>query len=98
MEILSICIVKFEVENFENLRSNTKVVKHCTEKECIYTANKHMLLFVQNKSSARWVGRWMDGWVGGWMEVIAGLRIAYRKSKMSELFNFDWPFLLFVFI
>ena len=46
---------------------------HCTEEECIYTANHHKFIFCAKKSGA--------GWMGGWMDGRAGLRIAYSNEK-----------------
>ena len=50
---------------------------NCPEEERIYTENYHMLIFVQKKSGA--------GWIGGWVDGRAGLRIAYSNQQMYQL-------------
>ena len=68
--------MKYEVENFEHLRSNiivhNRVVYNCTEEECIYVANQHLLIFCAKNSGAGGVDGWVNGWMGGWMDGIAG--------------------------
>ena len=33
-------------------------LSYCTEKECIYTSNQHMLSLCAKKSGAGWMGGW----------------------------------------
>ena len=49
----------------------------CTEEECVYIANQHMLIFCAKNSGAGCKDGWMDGWKGG----KAGLRIASSNKK-----------------
>ena len=70
-------IIKLKVEHLEQLCNKVWGYKiwafvfiywillniiYCTEEECNYTANQHMLIFYAQKSGAGW----MDGWKGGW--------------------------------
>ena len=64
---MSICAVKFEVENFDHLCleliKSICIVKH------IYTVIWHALLFVQKSMTLDgWMGGWVDGWMGGWLD------------------------------
>ena len=59
LKILSICVLKFEVDNFfEHLRSNTRVNKNYIEVD-----NFEHLRSRAKKSGAGWVDEWEDGWV-----------------------------------
>ena len=69
----------FEVENYEHLHLNTRIVWHCTKEEPIFTTSQHMLIFSAKKSSAGLVG----GWVDGWMDVKAGLRFVYSNQNFQ---------------
>ena len=64
-------IVKFEVENFQHLRSNTRV----NRKDGICC----------KKSSPGGMGGWMVGWMGGWSELKDVLRIAHSNTKWDGL-------------
>ena len=67
---MSICVVKFEVENLVGGKN-----------EICFNSNKK----VCTGWMEGWMDGWMSGWVDGWMGGRAGFRIAFSNQKLKKV-------------